>query len=205
MERMPCSGESAAAFFRDVLRREDGVLLGPTETVYGLVCDAAHDAARAKIYEMKRRPASKLLTLFFASREAAEAGFPDMPETAKRFAAAFCPGPVTLIVPDGEAFTGFRVPAHPALLRLLEAYGRPLASTSANLSGQPPAHTADEALASLALPPDGVLDGGPIPPDSAASTVVRIEKSGEWSILRPGPVTEKMLRASLAVAVSPLR
>ena len=198
MIRIPCSGASAAAAFRDVLRRDDGVLLVPTETVYGLVCDASHEASRAKIYEMKRRPASKLLTLFFGSREAVEAAFPAMPETAKRFAAAFCPGPVTLIVPDGDAFTGFRIPDHPDLLRLLEAYGRPLASTSANLSGQPPAHTADEALASLAIPPDGVLDGGPIPPDSEASTVIRIERNGAWSILRPGPVTEKMLLASLA-------
>ncbi len=197
MIRISCSGASAAAVFCDVLRRDDGVLLVPTETVYGLVCDAVHEAARAKIYEMKRRPASKLLTLFFASREAAEAAFPAMPETAKRFAAAFCPGPVTLIVPDGEVFTGFRIPGHPALLKLLAAYGRPLASTSANLSGQPPAHTVDEALKSLAIPPDCVLDGGPIPPDSAASTVIKVERDGAWSILRPGPVTEDMLRAAL--------
>ena len=201
MERILCTGASAAVLFCDILRREDGVLLVPTETVYGLVCDAAHKAARTKIYEMKRRPASKLLTLFFASRQAVEAAFPAMPETAKRFAAAFCPGPVTLIVPDGEAFTGFRIPDHPALLALLKAYGRPLASTSANLSGQPPAHTADEALESLALPPDGVLDGGAIPPDSAASTVIKIERDGTWSILRPGPVSEEMLRE----AASPLR
>ena len=197
MVRMSCGGESAASFFCEILRREDGVLLVPTETVYGLVCDAAHEAARAKIYEMKRRPASKLLTLFFASRQAAEVAFPAMPETAKRFASAFCPGPVTLIVPDGDAFTGFRIPDHPDLLRLLEAYGHPLASTSANLSGQPPAHTPDEALASLAIPPDGVLDGGPIPPDSAASTVIKIERTGAWSILRPGPVTEEKLQAAL--------
>ena len=197
MIRISCSDASAAAVFCEVLRRDDGVLLVPTETVYGLVCDAAHEAARAKIYEMKRRPASKLLTLFFASREAAEAAFPAMPETAKRFAAAFCPGPVTLIVPDGDAFTGFRIPDHPALLGLLSAYGNPLASTSANLSGQPPAHTADEALESLAIPPDGVLDGGAIPPDSAASTVVKVERDGAWSIQRPGPVSESMLMAAL--------
>ena len=198
MERIPCSGASAAALFCDVLRREDGVLLVPTETVYGLVCDASHEAACAKIYEMKRRPASKLLTLFFASRQAAEAAFPSMPEAARRFAAAFCPGPVTLIVPDGDAFTGFRIPDHPALLHLLAAYGRPLASTSANLSGQPPAHTVEEALKSLAIPPDGVLDGGPIPPESAASTVIKIERDGTWNILRPGPVSEDMLRAALS-------
>jgi len=197
MERIPCADASAAAVFCGILRRDDGVLLVPTETVYGLVCDAAHEAARAKIYEMKRRPASKLLTLFFASREAAEIAFPAMPETAKRFAAAFCPGPVTLIVPDGDTFTGFRIPDHPALLRLLAAYGRPLASTSANLSGQPPAHTVDEALESFAIPPDGVLDGGAIPPDSAASTVIKVECDGAWCILRPGPVSEEMLRAAL--------
>lgn len=196
MERIPCADASAVAFFCGVLRRDDGVLLVPTETVYGLVCDASHEAARAKIYEMKRRPASKLLTLFFASREAAETAFPAMPETAKRFAAAFCPGPVTLIVPDGDAFTGFRIPDHPALLKLLAAYGHPLASTSANLSGQPAVHTVDEALASLAIPPDGILDGGAIPPDSAASTVIKIERDGAWSILRPGPVSEDMLRAA---------
>ena len=197
MVRLPCTVDSATGDFCDILRREDGVLLVPTETVYGLVCDAAHEGARAKIYDMKRRPASKLLTLFFASVQAASDALPEMPETAKRFAAAFCPGPVTLIVPDGDAFTGFRIPDHPALLRLLSAYGRPLASTSANLSGQPPAHSADEALASLALPPNGVMDGGPISPDSVASTVVRIDRDGVWSILRPGPVTEEMLRAAL--------
>ena len=197
MIRIPCADASAVACFCDILRRDDGVLLVPTETVYGLVCDAAHEAARARIYEMKRRPASKLLTLFFASRETAEAAFPAMPETAKRFAKAFCPGPVTLIVPDGDAFTGFRIPDHPALLNLLAAYGRPLASTSANLSGQPPAHTVDEALNSLAIPPDGVLDGGAIPPESAASTVIKIERNGAWSVLRPGPVTEEMLLAAL--------
>ena len=198
MNRIPCADVSAEAFFCDVLRRDDGVLLVPTETVYGLVCDASHEAARTKIYEMKRRPASKLLTLFFASRQAAEKAFPVMPETAKRIAAAFCPGPVTLIVPDGEAFTGFRIPDHPALLHLLAAYGRPLASTSANLSGQPPAHTVDEALASLAISPDGVLDGGSIPPDSAASTVIKVERDGAWSILRPGPVSEDMLKSALS-------
>lgn len=197
MIRIPCSDASAAAVFCDILRHEDGVLLVPTETVYGLVCDASREAARSKIYEMKRRPASKLLTLFFASFEAAAAAFSAMPETAKRFAAAFCPGPVTLIVPDGDAFTGFRIPDHPALLRLLAVYGRPLASTSANLSGQPPAHTVDEALASLAIPPDGVLDGGAIPLDSAASTVIKVERDGAWSILRPGPVSEEMLQAAL--------
>jgi L-threonylcarbamoyladenylate synthase len=201
MIRISCADASADAVFCDVLRREDGVLLVPTETVYGLVCDAAHEAARARIYEMKRRPASKLLTLFFASREAVETAFPAMPETAKRFAAAFCPGPVTLIVPDGDVFTGFRIPDHPALLKLLAAYGRPLASTSANLSGQPAAHTVDEALTSLAILPDGVLDGGAIPPDSAASTVIKVERDGAWSILRPGPVSEDMLRA----AAPPLR
>lgn len=195
MERSACT-ESASDLFRRILSMPDGVLLVPTETVYGLVCDASHEAARAKIYEMKHRPASKLLTLFFHSVEAAAAALPDMPDTAKRFAAAFCPGAITLVVPDGTGFTGFRIPDHAVLLSLLKSYGKPLASTSANLSGQPPAHTVDEALASLAVPPDAVLDGGPIPPESGASTVVKVERDGSWSVLRPGPVTESMLRGA---------
>ena len=75
MERRPCT-ESASDLFRRILSMPDGVLLVPTETVYGLVCDASHEAARAKIYEMKHRPASKLLTLFFPSVEAAAASLP---------------------------------------------------------------------------------------------------------------------------------
>ena len=196
MERRACT-ESASDLFCRILSTPDGVLLVPTETVYGLVCDASHEAARAKIYEMKHRPASKLLTLFFHSVEAAAASLPDLPDTAKRFAAAFCPGAITLVVPDGSGFTGFRIPDHAVLLTLLKSYGSPLASTSANLSGQPPAHTVDEALASLAIPPDGVLDGGAIPPDSVASTVVKVERDGSWCVLRPGPVTEAMLRGAL--------
>ncbi len=179
------------------LKRPDGVLLVPTETVYGLVCDADSETARAKIYEMKRRPSSKLLTLFVDSTDTMAKMIPDLPEAAHLLAAKFCPGPLTMIVPDGEGYTGFRIPNHPFLLALLKQYARPLASTSANLSGQPPAHTTQEALSTLAIPPDLTIDGGIIDAKSEPSTVLKIEKDSSWTILRAGPITEEMIRQTL--------
>lgn len=171
------------------------VLLVPTETVYGLVCPWDNAEARDRIYEMKQRDAAKQLALFLPCPEAAQLFVSVIPETAKRIAARFMPGPVTLVIPDDNGGTfGYRVPDHPLLLPLLREYGKPLASTSANRSGEPAALQVEEALKSLAFPPDLILDGGVIPAGSKASTVIRVFADNTWEILRPGPVTEEMLR-----------
>jgi L-threonylcarbamoyladenylate synthase len=108
------------------------------------------------------------------------------------------PGPVTLVLPDGKGSTfGFRIPDHPFILSLLKHVRIPLASTSANRSGSPAALDVPGALASLDGEPDLSVDGGAIPTGSLASTVIRVEQSGAWRILRPGPVTEEMLRTFL--------
>lgn len=180
------------------LRNPGSVALVPTETVYGLVCAWDDAAARDRIYALKRRSESKPLAAFLPDIEAASECVPSLPAAAIHMAKAFCPGPITIVVPDGKGATfGFRIPGHPFILALLESFGRPLASTSANLSGTPPALCIDNALSSLDGTPDTAIDGGPLPEDSLASTVVEVSGSG-WRVLRPGPITAEAIAASLA-------
>ncbi len=178
--------------------RDDGVILAPTETVYGLICAAKKEKAKDRIYRLKRRPAEKLLANFVPDIDVVRKLFPGMPETAVRAAQTFCPGPVTIIIPDQTGGTfGFRIPDHPFILGLLEKYQDILASTSANLSGQPPALSVPDALSSLDGEVDLAVDGGIIPAGSLASTVIRFFTDGTWQILRQGPVTEEQIRLAV--------
>ena len=172
-----------------ILDQPGSVLLVPTETVYGLVCSWHDPKARARIYELKHRAENKPFAAFLPDLHALP---PDLvlPDAARKIAERFCPGPVTLVVPDGSGSTfGFRIPDHPFILRLLAAYGGALASTSANLSGQPPARNLAYALGSIDGEPALAVDGGPLPPESPASTVIRVEADSSWRILREGPVS----------------
>jgi L-threonylcarbamoyladenylate synthase len=184
----------------DLLRtKTDAVLLVPTETVYGLVCDWNSAGGRDRIYQMKQRPENKLLAAFLPDIDAVYDFVPTLSETAEKIARAFMPGPITLVVPDGQGGTfGFRIPDHPMLLPLLREYGKPLASTSANRSGEPSTLNVEDALRGLVGKPDYVLDAGAIPTGSRASTVIAVDESGEWKILREGPVTAEEIRQRLA-------
>lgn len=172
--------------------RNGGVLLLPTETVYGLICDSENPAARQKIYEMKHRSGNKPLGIFVPDIDCAEklCGLP-LSCPAKKLAEAYMPGPLTLIVPDSRGTTfGFRIPDHPFLTALLKHYGKALAQTSANLSGEPPALSVEQALTSLAIPPDFIEDGGILPENSQASTVVSVGADRSVKILREGVLKE---------------
>ncbi len=182
------------------LQKPGTVLLVPTETVYGLVCDWSDKTARDKIYAMKHRAENKPLAAFVPSPAHAETlcGCP-LPAAAKRLAERFMPGPVTLIVPDKNGVTfGFRIPDHPFILELLRAYDRPLASTSANRSGQPAALDVPYACATLAEPPDCIVDAGPLPKDSLASTVILVNADNSWKILREGPIGKQQIEQALS-------
>jgi len=193
------SHENAAAQCAESLAAPGAVALVPTETVYGLVCDWNDAAARERVYKLKHRADNKPLAAFMPSPEAAAKALgSSMPEAAEKAAKAFCPGPITVVVPDGKGSTfGFRVPDHPFVLALLLQRGAPLASTSANLSGKPAALSVEEALGSLDGEPDLVVDGGPIDPSSLASTVVQFTESS-WKILRPGPISQAQLETAIS-------
>ena len=184
-----------------ILYSHDGVMLAPTETVYGLLCAESSNAAKERIYQLKQRDKNKLLANFVPEIRTVLDFVPEIPETAQRFAQRFCPGPITIVIPDGDGGTfGFRIPDHPFILALLKAYGKAIASTSANLSGKKAALSVPQAMESLAGETDLAIDGGVIPEGSPASTVVLVNGDNSWKILRQGPVTEDMLKQSLAVS-----
>ena len=183
----------------EVLKRKGSVLLVPTETVYGLVCPWDDADAREKIYHLKHRSRTKVFAAFVPDVSFAEklCGNP-LPPAAEKLAAKFMPGAITLIVPgkDGSTF-GFRIPDHPFIQDLLRNYGGALASTSANLSGQPPALDMGTALRTIDGAPSGAVDGGSLPADSVPSTIVQVSEDNRIKILRVGLIPERKIRAAL--------
>lgn len=177
-----------------------GVIVAPTETVYGLMCRWDCADARERIFRMKQRAAEKPLQMLAADVEAAARAGVVADERLRRVALVFWPGPLTVVVPSRLGGTiGLRVPRHELVLGILKVLGGALAATSANLSGQPPALDAASAVAGLAEAPDLVLDGGPVPPDGGCpSTVVALTEPGGLQVLRAGPISEAALRAALA-------
>lgn len=194
--------------------RNGGLVVFPTETVYGLGANAFDDRACRRIFEVKQRPASNPLIVHLPSADAVEgvAVFDAMAEAPLRDLCAFWPGPLTLIVPAGgkvaHAVTGgkksvaVRVPSHPVALELLRAAGVPIAAPSANISSRISATTADHVEATLGPKVDLILDGGPCR-IGVESTILSLL---EWppQILRPGGITAEKLSAVLKVPVAAL-
>ena len=174
---------SAAAVADAARRLAAGALVAfPTETVYGLGADASSPEAVARIFAAKGRPLFNPLIAHLASAEAAarEGVFT---QNAERLAAAFWPGPLTLVLPRrpggtvcdlacaGLASVALRVPRHPVALALIAAAGCPVAAPSANPSGRLSPTRAPDVAAELGEAVDLVLDGGACPV-GVESTVV---------------------------------
>lgn len=154
------------------LIRSGGLVAFPTETVYGLGARADDSGAVQRIFAAKGRPPGNPLIVHVADAEAARALAEAWPDAAARFAAAFWPGPLTLVIrrragaiaPEvtaGGATAAVRVPEHPVARALLDAARLPIAAPSANRSSAISPTTADHVLKSLGGRVDLVLDGGP--------------------------------------------
>jgi L-threonylcarbamoyladenylate synthase len=166
------------------LLRGGGVVAFPTDTVYGLGADAADDIARRRVYHIKGRPVGMPLILMAAAESQLE-GWVHVDSRTEAMIRRWWPGPLTLILHAlGGGTLGVRIPKHDIALELLRASG-PLMTTSANLHGEEPAMTAEEAgrLVGLAA----VLDGGRAPGGSP-STVLDLT-GPEPHILREGAIT----------------
>lgn len=146
-----------------------GVVLLPTDTVYGLAAHPEHDAALARVFTLKRRPLTRNLPVMVADADQARALGAEVPDSAATLLAAFAPGPLTLALGltgrppawlAGRTEVAIRIPADEFLLAVLRAAG-PLLVTSANLSGQETPETMPEVLAQLDGEPDLAVDGGP--------------------------------------------
>ena len=189
------AGKKAA----ELLNQKGAVLIVPTETVYGLICDWNDEEARKKIYDLKHRSPAKLFAAFVPNVSEAEnlCGI-SLPPAAKQLAEKFMPGAITLIVPDKNGATfGFRIPDHPFILELLKHYNKALASTSANLSGEPPALDLPTALRTIDGAPAGAVDGGKLPEDSVPSTIIQVTADNQVKIIREGLVKPERIMAVL--------
>ncbi|HEY9723210.1 MAG TPA: L-threonylcarbamoyladenylate synthase, partial [Oscillatoriaceae cyanobacterium] len=177
----------------------------PTETVYGLGANALEAAAVNKIYTAKGRPANNPLIVHVDSPEMARRVVSEWPESAERLAAAFWPGPLTLVLPrrpevpavtaGGLDSVGVRVPAHPIARALIRAADTPIAAPSANpYMGVSPT-TAAHVAAGLGDRPALILDGGPAEV-GLESTVLDLTRPVP-TVLRPGGLPLARLREVL--------
>ena len=188
----------------DILHR-GGLVVFPTDTVYGVAALARNAEAVAAIYRAKRRPATLPIPVMVAEPGRVQGAARLLPGF-RALTDAFWPGPLTIILPKRETLpaivtaggdtVALRIPDHPVALELLRLVDAPLAVTSANLSGQPPARTAQEARTQLDGRVDAIVDGG-VAPGGEPSTLLDLTRS-PCVILRRGPVTEARIRAVLA-------
>ena len=190
-----------------------GLVAFPTETVYGLGADAGNGEAIARLYAAKGRPSFNPLIAHVADAEAARR-IARFDAAAEKLAAAFWPGPLTLVLPkraDGGvadlALAGLdsvavRVPAHPVARELLAAFKGPVVAPSANRSGHVSATSAAHVLADLRGRIDMVIDAGPCVV-GVESTIVGL--LGTPTLLRPGGLPreqiERVLGIPLAIAL----
>jgi L-threonylcarbamoyladenylate synthase len=185
----------------DVLRA-GGLVAFPTETVYGLGAHALDPAAIQRIYEAKGRPAYNPLIVHLADARSARALASAWPDEAERLAAAFWPGPLTLVLPKHDSIpesvtaglpsVALRVPAHPVAHALLREAGIPVAAPSANRSTGVSPTTAQHVARSLGERVDVIVDGGPCPV-GIESTVLSLAGPVP-TLLRPGTISIDDLR-----------
>jgi tRNA threonylcarbamoyl adenosine modification protein (Sua5/YciO/YrdC/YwlC family) len=180
----------AAAILKD-----GGVVVLPTDTVYGLAAHPDHPHAVARIVQIKGRAESKPMALLASRTASIEALGGTLSPAAQRLAKRFWPGALTLVVDCAETREGVRVPDHALTRDVIEACGGLLRVTSANRSGQPPALTAETAMRDVGQEADLVIDGGPVV-GGTASTVVRDAPDG-WHILREGAISAEALEQAL--------
>ncbi len=180
---------------------EGGLLVHPTETVYGI--GALSPELDAGIARLKGRPPGRPLLRIGHDAATIRRRHPELEwgEAAERLAGAFWPGPLTLVLDDGgEDGLGVRAEAHPMTCRVLAELGATMSSTSLNESGAEPAAAPDEVREVLeALPEAGVpvtwLDAGPLP-GGPPSTVLSL-RGGSVRLLRAGAVGKEALERVL--------
>lgn len=185
--------------------REGGLVAFPTETVYGLGANALDEQAAKKIYAAKGRPSDNPLIAHISSMEELIPLVSELPETGRRLAEAYWPGPLTMVFPKSDKVpygtTGgldtvaVRMPCDPVAARLIALAGVPIAAPSANTSGRPSPTTAQHVWQDMNGKIEMILDGGPVG-IGVESTIVDV--SGEVpTLLRPGAVTLEMLEATV--------
>ena len=176
-----------------------GLVISPTDTVYGIMGDALNKESIKNVYDVKRRDYKKPLILLMSSIDMIKEYTLDISEDEMNLMKKFYPGCMTLLLRrnskvddmicnNGE-YVGVRIPDNKDLLSIIEKLGRPVFSTSCNISGNDVVRSVDEIDEEIVSKVDYIYDGGYI--DSVSSTVVRID-NGEVVILREGNLSEEI-------------
>jgi len=180
-----------------------GTIVYPTETVYGIGCDALNKNAAERIRRIKGREEQKPFLVLLPNAAMLEKLADPLTPAARTLGSAFWPGPVTLIVqtapgyfPDsvsgGCSTAGFRVTPHICAAQIVTAFSKPLVSTSANAAGEEPVYSGSDAISAFHSCVDAIIDGGVC--GGLPSTVV---DTTVWPVrvLRQGAVPEEEIKA----------
>jgi L-threonylcarbamoyladenylate synthase len=194
----------------DAVKRGDLVVL-PTDTVYGIGADAFKSWAVAAMLTAKGRDRSTPSPVLVGSRSTLDGLVYGLPGTARELAEAFWPGALTIIVDHAPSLdwdigqTGgtvqVRMPLHPVALEVLRETG-PMAVSSANKLGQPPAETAEKARDQFGFSVSVYLEAGPAPADALPSSIVDLTE-GTPKLLRAGAIPVERLREVVPTLLGP--
>lgn len=200
--------ETIAAAVR--VLRSGGVIAVPTDTVFGLVARYDDETAVERIFTLKGRRATKALPVLLGTATELRLVATDVHEAVWPLIYRYWPGALTVIlrahqslsrrVTGGSDTVGVRVPAHAAVLEVLEALSLPLASTSANLSGRPPARTVPEVVEALGSSVDLVIAPAQSPVDGRPSAVVDLTAK-PYIIRRRGEIPPSGIRQALGARI----
>ena len=176
-----------------------GLVISPTDTVYGIMGDALNKESIKNVYDVKQRDYKKPLILLMSSIDMIKEYTLDISEDEMNLMKKFYPGCMTLLLKrnskvdgmicnNGE-YVGVRIPDNKDLLSIIDKLGRPVFSTSCNISGNDVVRRVDEIDEEIISKVDYIYDGGYI--DSVSSTVVKID-NGEVVILREGSLSDEI-------------
>ncbi len=193
--------EDGIPYAAELLRSGEPVGM-PTETVYGLGCDATQPGAVRKVFAAKGRPSDNPLIVHIADISEWGSLVREIPPLAMALAEKFWPGPLTIILPRSERIppetaggldsVGVRLPAHPIAQEMIRAAGVPIAAPSGNRSGSPSPTTSAHMLADMDGRIPAIVEGGSCL-GGVESTVVVLDDASTVRVLRPGLITVEML------------
>ena len=207
MHILPANKEGLRAAIH--ILRQGGIVAHATETCYGFACDLTNPEAVEQLFTLKQRPPNQPVSALFASIVDARK-YVEWSEKAEELAKKYLPGPLTIILPlrsdapaplfatpqklsaisyQLSATLGIRLSSHPVAQKLVEMFGSPLSTTSANLHGKPNTYSVEEILTQfrgMELQPDLVLDSGTLPRRQPSTVVVL--GNGNAEVVRRGGI-----------------
>lgn len=185
--------------------KQGKIVVFPTETVYGIGTNGLDEKAVRKLYEVKKRPPNKPISLLVSNMEMVKSIAKDITEIEYKIMEKFFPGPLTIIlkkkdiVPDivtaGQETVGVRMPSGEIARKLVELSGVPIATPSANISGQPSGTNLSEIKEQFKKNVDFYIDGGNSEL-GISSTIVQVI-DGKIKILRQGSITLEQIEKEI--------